>query len=585
MSVSCQSRGNMVRAAHYIRESVPQLGVLSPRERPAQLSLRGQSNRIPVILRRAASATWLGWYVKGHQCNSPSAVSTVSTASRIRRRAITAASDVPDTTATPASTAPTIVPPYRTGVPAAASVCISGQRCGSYGTAGTGLGGSVRTGLGGGGGGLAVILRRDVERNMRDCIGFLVSALFTLLIGSSAVHAQSRSGYGAGNSLEGGDSVTGDIHLDDIDAGSAFRIPGKPLKPWFDTKRKWNDSYGLKLNFSVQTLHQWSDNSIGEDYGAGGRFELNGSWTLVGRGTQNSGRLTFRLEDRSTMGTTIPPSKLGNQFGSGTIVGTGFSDYDSANLSELAWRQSVMNGRLKFVFGKISAASWYGGHALSSPKRGFQNTALMASNTRAFPGRGIGAGVGYQITPKLVALAGIHDANAQTTENPFDTIGQKEFLKALEFRWYLTTPERARWDQVRLMFWHQDARKQAGVPSSQGASIVASKLMFNDKALPFLVAGISDGNAAILKKDLAIGVAFGFDTTSAKARDVLGIGLAWGEPSNAALQEQITGEIYYRFQILDNIAITPSLQLVRNPVANPSKTTVAVVGLRLRATF
>lgn len=420
---------------------------------------------------------------------------------------------------------------------------------------------------------------------MRPLPKTCLSAALLLLIGSSASYAQSRSGYGPSPSLETGDSVTEDIHLDDIDAGAALRIPGKPLKPWFDAKGRWYKNYGIKLNFSYQSLHQKSDFSGGEDQAAGGRVELNGSWTLVGRGTKNSGRLTFRIENRTTLGTSIPPSKIGNQFGSGTIVGTGFSDYTSANLSELAWRQSLMNGRLKFVFGKISAASWYGGHALSSPKRAFQNTAFMASNTRAFPGRGIGGGIGYEITPKFVALAGIHDANAKTTQNPFDTIGQKEFFKAIEVRWYLTTPERARWDQVRLMYWHQDERVQAGVPASQGTSLVASKLMFNDKAMPFLVAGLSDGKASTFKKDVAVGVAFGFDTTSAKARDVLGIGLAWGDPSNSTLQEQITGEIYYRFQLLDNIAITPSVQMIKNPIAYPGKTTITVAGLRLRVTF
>ncbi|MCA0871496.1 carbohydrate porin [Seohaeicola saemankumensis] len=402
---------------------------------------------------------------------------------------------------------------------------------------------------------------------------------------ATAAQAQSQSGYGPSRSLEGGDSVTGDIHDDDISAGAAIRLRSQPLKPWFDAKRRWNDKYGLKLNFSLQTLHQHSDNSTGETSAAAGRAEINGSWTLVGRGTKNSGRLTFRVENRSTLGTAIPPSKLGNQFGSGTLVGTGFSDYTEANLSELAWRQALMGGRLRFVIGKISAVGWYGGHALSSPKRGFQNTALQASNTRVFPGRGFGFGVGYQFTPRLVALAGIHDANAKTTGDPFDSIKQGEFLKSVEVRYYLTTPERARWDQVRLNVWHQDALVQSGVPESRGANFVISKLMFDDKVMPFMFAGVSEGGASLFQKDVAVGLSFAFDTTASKARDVLGIGLAWGEPTNSALQEQTTGEIYYRFQMLDNLAITPSIQVIKNPIANPNKTTVTVLGLRLRATF
>ena len=407
--------------------------------------------------------------------------------------------------------------------------------------------------------------------------------LVIALTSPAIAQAQSKSGFGVSDSLEGGDSVTEDIAIDDIDAGSAFRFPGEPLKPWFDSKRRLNEQLGLKLNFSYQALYQNADNP-GISEAAGGRGEINGSWALVGRGSQNIGRLTFRLENRHTLGTEIPPSKLGNQFGSGTLVGTGFSDF-GYNLSELAWRQAVMSGRLRFVFGKISAVSWYGGHALSSPKRGFQNSALQGSNTRAFPGRGLGGGIAYQFSPKLVVLAGIHDANAKTTGNPFDTIGQHEYLKSLEFRSYLTTPERARWDQVRLNIWHQDARVQAGTPESYGANLVASKLMFDDKIMPFIIAGISDGKASLFRKDIAVGIGIGYDSTPAKARDVLGIGLAWGEPSDSSFQDQITAEAYYRFQLLDNIAITPSIQVIKNPALSPDKMTVVVAGFRLRFTF
>lgn len=422
--------------------------------------------------------------------------------------------------------------------------------------------------------------RVPIPARRARALGLLLAAVLAC---PTASLAQSKSGFGTSNAVEGGDSVTEDIAIDDVDAGSAFRFPGEPLQPWFDAKRRLNEQLGLKLNFSYQTLYQRADNT-GINEAAGGRGEINGSWALVGRGSQNVGRLTFRLENRHTLGTDIPPSKLGNQFGSGTLVGTGFSDY-GYNLSELAWRQAVKDGRLRFVFGKISAVSWYGGHALSSPKRGFQNSALQGSNTRAFPGRGLGGGIAYQFSPKFVALAGLHDANAKTTGDPFDTIGQHEYLKSFEFRAYLSTPERARWDQLRFNIWHQDARSQTGTPESYGANLVASKLMLDDKIMPFLIAGISDGNASLFKRDIAVGVGIGFDGTAAKARDVLGVGIAWGDPSNTALQDQMTTEAYYRFQVLDNIAITPSIQIINNPAFNPDKTTVVVGGLRLRVTF
>ena len=67
---------------------------------------------------------------------------------------------------------------------------------------------------------------------------------------------QTKSGYTVTSVLESGDSVVDDLAQDDIKTGSAFSFPGEPLKPWFDTKRRWNEKYGLKLQFSYQSLYQ-----------------------------------------------------------------------------------------------------------------------------------------------------------------------------------------------------------------------------------------------------------------------------------------------------------------------------------------
>ncbi|WP_299636461.1 carbohydrate porin, partial [uncultured Ruegeria sp.] len=172
----------------------------------------------------------------------------------------------------------------------------------------------------------------------------------------------------------------------------------------------------------------------------------------------------------------------------------------------------------------------------------------------------------------------------KTTGNPFDTIGQKEFYKSIEFRWYPTTKDRWRWDQVRLQFWHQDAIKSKGTPSSHGATFAASKLL-RDKWYPFLLAGWSDGNATIFKTDVIAGLGVGFDTRHRVARDVLGVAVGWGNPSNDLLQDQTTAELFYRFQLVEHVALTPSVQYVRNPAANPNLNDALVFGLRARITY
>ena len=70
---------------------------------------------------------------------------------------------------------------------------------------------------------------------------------------------------------------------------------------------------------------------------------------------------------------------------------------------------------------------------------------------------------------------------------------------------------------------------------------------------------------------------------------MVGVGLNWGRPNHdtfgADLKDQFTGEMFYRWQIAQNLQVTPSVQLPANPVLNPDTDFVAVSGLRVRVVF
>lgn len=416
-----------------------------------------------------------------------------------------------------------------------------------------------------------------------------IAVLYAMLWAGTGAAQQTGgtySGYSANpKSLEGGDSVTEDLSLDDENVGAVLEFPKVEafFQPFFDWKKRLNDRYGLKLQFSYQTLYQTTPDDVPQQDAFAGRGQIQGSWALLNRGTQNEGMVTFRLENRTSYDGDLPPSQFGYQFGSVTPTGTGFSDFGFA-VTELAWRQSLADGNFKFILGKISAISWYNVHALSSSMRGFQNTGLQSSLSKPAPGRGFGMGFGAELTPHFVVVAGIHDANAKTAEDPFDTIGEGEFYHSVELRYLPSTPDRWRFDQLRLQFWHQDALKDKGVPESHGMTVAASRLI-DDRYFLFGFGGLSDGNATLFEVDAAAGFGIAFDTRHRAARDVLGIGASWGKPANDALREQYTGELFYRFQLVERVALTPSLQYIRHPAADPMRDDAVLFGLRTRLTF
>ena len=82
----------------------------------------------------------------------------------------------------------------------------------------------------------------------------------------------------------------------------------------------------------------------------------------------------------------------------------------------------------------------------------------------------------------------------------------------------------------------------------------------------------------------SVSVGLGYHTL--KGRAVLGVGLNWSRPSEdtlgADLDDQYIAEIYFRWQVLKILTITPDVQFLFDPALNPDENVIAVFGIRAR---
>jgi carbohydrate-selective porin OprB len=67
-----------------------------------------------------------------------------------------------------------------------------------------------------------------------------------------------------------------------------------------------------------------------------------------------------------------------------------------------------------------------------------------------------------------------------------------------------------------------------------------------------------------------------------RADDRLGIGATWSRPMDNGLDDQGALDVYYRFQLSPRVAITPTAQLVIDPVRNSEEDQVLIWGIRSR---
>ena len=157
---------------------------------------------------------------------------------------------------------------------------------------------------------------------------------------------------------------------------------------------------------------------------------------------------------------------------------------------------------------------------------------------------------------------------------------RSEFFKAVEIGWADRGAESSFVDNVHVTLWHTDEREAAGVEDSWGVSMTASWLFDDDRLMPFVRAGWADGDAALADRSVTLGVAGNVTERS----DLIGFAVNWSRPSTSS-DDQYVAELFYRLQLAQNLAITPSVQLVVDPALNPDEDVVGVFGLRARVTF
>lgn len=149
--------------------------------------------------------------------------------------------------------------------------------------------------------------------------------------------------------FSGPSSVGGTLNSD---RESEAAVPARVdlLHRYFGFKQQVEEDYGFNFGFDYNALLQYATQSLGEDTAAGGVFRAFGQWTLTGRGTENTGKLVYKVENRHSLGTDIAPQDLGFEVGYAGLTAVPFSDIGWA-LTNLFWNQHLLANLVGFVAG------------------------------------------------------------------------------------------------------------------------------------------------------------------------------------------------------------------------------------------
>lgn len=419
-------------------------------------------------------------------------------------------------------------------------------------------------------------------RRLREALVWFAWPWITVTLSFAQEGAPSpehKAGYTNRPSFGGPTAPEVQLEDDDRVKDPFFRFSDldRTFQPWFDWKGRLKDDLGLEIGGYYMSVYQQADRSLtGEDDAFGGKLRLTSLWKPYRSATGNYGRLAFTLDHRHRIG-DLASTELSEQIG---YLGLTQVVLTNGGLSviHLNWAQAFRGGRTGFIIGRIDPNDYMDVLGYSSPWTGFATSTIQLNASQSFQESAWGLLAGHWFTDNWYAIGAINDANGFAEDNLEFFSGGAEFFKQVEVGWAPSREERLH-RKVSLSYWHKDAREDLDKGSGHGVMFSAGWTV--DQWKLFFRAGISSGSAPAFNRIVSAGFLKGFEHSS----DELGVGFNWGDPSNSAYHEQTSAEVFYRFHLAQNLAITPSLQFVHNPGLNPEGGDYWIGGLRARLTF
>ncbi len=351
-----------------------------------------------------------------------------------------------------------------------------------------------------------------------------------------------------------------------------------PIQEW---KTGVAERTGFNWSLDYSALFMGVSGSPGEDSASSGMVRFFGFWDLVNRGTPNKGSLNWKVENRHKY-SDIPPSALGFESGYAGIFEPPFSD-QGTRLTNLYWKQYLSKGTWAIVGGFLDVTDFVDVYLMASPWTGFNNFVFSTGSAATdLPNDAtLGIGAGGMVTDKIYIQAGIADANSDPTE-PFDgfdsVASDSDFFKWVEIG-FTPNQDNLYFDNIHLTFWQIDERTN-GTPDGWGIN-VSWQNWINDKWLPFVRGGYTEDSGSLLEKSVTVGLGY----QPVPMRGVIGLGFNWGKPNQtsfAGADDQYTTELFWRLQLTKELAVTPSIQYIKDPALNDDEDNLWAFGLRLR---
>jgi len=345
----------------------------------------------------------------------------------------------------------------------------------------------------------------------------------------------------------------------------------------FDTL---DEQTGLRLGVAFTALGAWAS---GESDPSGASYDLDllSAWTLVGRGTPNTGVLVATAEYRNAF-TDEPPSALGAELGTLINPVNAFNDRLWV-VRDLYWLQRLFDGKLRVLFGRAAMGDYVGQQPMQNPNTSFLNRHFSDNPTVPFPGHGPTVSVDVRPDDRFYVTAGMANAYGNTREWEFSSLDQGDFFYTVETG-YTPTIEGMGRGRYSIMGWYIDARERGGtvIPSDQGVTLVAGQQL-SDRLQVWSRYAYADATTTNVRQLAQAGA--GYAGLLGSPSNLTGLAFSYAQPRLATSRDEKVLEIFQRLQLSRFTQFSVGAQAIFDPGDNPNENLVGVFYARLRIAF
>ena len=377
---------------------------------------------------------------------------------------------------------------------------------------------------------------------------------------------------------------------------------------------QYGPRYSLKQTVTVMTM---TDVKQGNDYLAFYTLDLPSKLALYSTaGGSSAGWLSSKIEYKTGLDNAGDSQSPKSNLGTLTAPANIYSKVNGVRLPELAWQQSLFDGRLVGVAGGVDQGNYFDANTYANSGRGqYLNSALVNSMVLPLSAYNLGGNLQWQPLPDCYAMLGYSVGQAPAGQLPWKDFSWNHWslLGEIGFAPKNVLGLGPGVYRIQPFVAQVTGMAQTTYSFTPSGSTNSTSVTLNSPTNSPVQAGLCFNLQQQLGLDSRFGwfgrFGFGGELVSAGAaaqagtglgmrgpleyaglfpsrkNDVVGIGFVWSQPSwsssGPAYHNEYMLEAGYVLQLTPFARLQPDLQVVWNPAYNPNASHALVFQLQL----